>query len=186
MAVEMDDSDLERMDNGLLVPTKKALIAIHDIILESLDEQDERHYGILNDSILDYLCHKLKLHNYKEDKIANSYYIGTEIFFQIACRHPFIDGNKRTAYISSLFFARINLREINRATEGRRVENAGKIIETIAGWGEASDVSSLEKMVFESGMIGKRRRPLHEEDVKGFINRFLRNSIRITVGRNEK
>ncbi|MCX6769028.1 MAG: Fic family protein, partial [Candidatus Micrarchaeota archaeon] len=112
--------------------------------------------------------------------------IGTEIFFQIACRHPFTDGNKRTAYIASLFFAEINLREINGATEEHRVENAGKIIATIAGWGEPSDVSSLEQMVFESGVIGRKRRPLREEDVKGFINRFLRNSIRIRVGRNGK
>jgi len=187
MAIVIDESDLEPMDNGLLIPTKKALVAIHDrIIRESLSEQNVGHYGMRDDSMLDYLCHKLKLHTYKEDNAANSYYIGTEIFFQIACRHPFTDGNKRTAYVASLFFTGVNLLGVRNSLEWRKAEDAGKIVETIARWGETSDVSSLEKMVFESGIIGKKRRPLGEGDVKGFINHFLRNNIRVKVGKNGK
>jgi hypothetical protein len=108
--------------------------------------------------------------------------VGTETFFTIACRHPFIDGNKRTAYASSTLLVFANLSEA--LGEGHELElseeaDTGEVIETIARWGEGSDSSPLLELVQEAGLLGKGRTMMNEEDVKRFINKFLRETIRV-------
>ena len=122
----------------------------------------------------------------------NVYYIGTEIFFQIACRHPCTDGNKRTAYISSSAFITYNFSELYGKNKVFRFfmkkdVKLGQTIETIAKWGEGSNYKSLEDLVFKAGLMGKRKRKLNEEDVKRFINFILRINIQLEkVGKNGK
>lgn len=176
-------SEIRKLPAGPMVPTKNLIIQIHDeVIADSIKTTNVGHQGIRDDSILEYLCFKLRGHKYKKDSIANAYYVGTEVFFNIACRHPFIDGNKRTAYAASTLSIFANLSEISG--EGGSLElseysNTGKTIETIARWGEGSDSSSLVELVQEAGFLGKSGREMNEEDVKKFINHFLRNSIYI-------
>jgi prophage maintenance system killer protein len=187
--MEIDGGDspsgLQRLRGGTLIPTKELLTLVHDEVIEdSIKTTNIGHQGTRDDSILDFLCYKLEGHRYKEDAVSNAYYVGTETFFTIACRHPFIDGNKRTAYASSTLLVFANLSEA--LGEGASLELAeeadtGKTIETIARWGEGSDSSSLEKMVLDAGLLGKGKgsRKMREEDVKRFINKFLRNTIRV-------
>lgn len=170
----------KKLENGLLVPTTQIFTNIHDEVLkESMATHNFAHAGMRDDSILDYLCNRLELHRYKENMVDNIYYVGTEIFFNIACRHPFADGNKRSAYISALTFIGVNF---SRNFSGARVyvtenEKQGRVIETIAKWGEGSDYSELEKLIRETGIV-KTERKINENDVKSFINSFLRNTIR--------
>jgi prophage maintenance system killer protein len=174
---------MAKLQNGAMIPTKELLTLIHDeVISDSIKTTNIGHHGIRDDSILEYLCYKLSEHKYKENALSNTYYIGTEIFFTIACRHPFIDGNKRTAYASSTLTIFANLAEMS--TIGKELElseeaDTGETIEKIARWGEGSDSSSLEELAFNAGILGKRKREMEEEDVKRFINKFLRNTIRV-------
>ncbi len=168
-----------KLENGLIIPTKHELMGIHDSIIRE-SEQAEKHYGIRDDSVLEHLCSKLQIHRYAGNGLANAYYIGTEVFFHIACRHPFVDGNKRTAQIASQFFIRTNLIEMGYGAGVEIVsDDVGKVVETIARWCEGSDRAALEKLIYGSGVIGKRSREITETDVKSYINAFLRNTIRI-------
>lgn len=176
-------SGLRRLKGGTLVPTKGLLTLIHDeVIADSIKTTNIGHQGTRDDSILEYLCYRLGGHKYGEDAVSNAYYVGTETFFTIACRHPFIDGNKRTAYASATLAVFANLSEAlgeGKAIELAEEEDTGKTIETIARWGEGSDSSSLRELLYNEGMLGKKKREMKEEDVKRFINKFLRNTIRV-------
>lgn len=176
--LNIDKASLQALPNQLVIPTKDGLINIHNqIIQESIKTQSIGHYGVRDDSILDYLCDKLAIHKYKDDQLYNIYYIGTEVFFQIACRHPFTDANKRTAYIASLYIIGVNLLHLYGKTHSFYIkqENDGRIIETIAKWGEGSNVESLEKLIFQGKKPGKKKHDINEADVKQFINSFLRS-----------
>jgi len=183
----------KKLSNGLIIPTKYGLIDIHNrLIDQSLKTKNIGHYGLRDDSILDYLCDKLENHRYKENQEDNAYYVGTEIFFNIACRHPFTDGNKRTAYIAALAYIAHNFSEIcgkNKAFRFFLKKNPklGQTIETIAKWGEGSNYKSLEDLISKAGLMGKKSRKLNEEDVKRFINFILRNNIQLEkVDKNGK
>jgi prophage maintenance system killer protein len=179
---EGPESGLLKAPGGTLLPTRELLVSVHDeVISDSIKTINIGHHGIRDDSILDYLCYKLEGHSYKKDAVSNAYYVGTEVFFNIACRHPFIDGNKRTAYASSTLLVFANLSEALGEGELELAEEAdtGQVIEKIARWGEGSDSLSLLELVREAGLLGKGRSEMNEEDVKRFINKFLRETIRV-------
>lgn len=180
--------DFKALESGLRIPTKQGLITLHDSVINaSKQTKDVVHYGIRDESVLEQLCSKLEIHKYKGDKdrLRDIYHIGTEIFYHVVyhvvCRHPFTDGNKRTAYIAALFFIGFNLRGQYgaRAVVHLKLEDTDKVIEEIAKWGQDTDISRLKKLIQESGVIGKKAREINDQDVKNYINAFLRHNIRI-------
>ncbi|MGV8176727.1 MAG: Fic family protein [Candidatus Bilamarchaeaceae archaeon] len=180
--------EFEGLPTGLFIPTKESLLKIHDrVIEESLRTQNVGHYGVRDTAVLEYLLDRLAGHRYGENMAENVYYVGTELFFTMACRHPFTDGNKRTAFISSALVIVFNLAQLQaRGYKGKikdpgkmewKEENRGPVIETIARWVEGVPSSELEKLIFNAGIMGKKRRELKEEDVKRFVNSFLKNNL---------
>ncbi len=175
---------------GIYLPTKKVLIFHNQQIIEHGKKhgQDDP-FGFRDESVLDYLCYKLNNHKYKENaRLDNALYVSSEILYYIACRHPFIEGNKRTAYISAIVILGLNLTmsqdqrlkanySLRKPHDEKESQIAGKTMEIIASWGEGSDTAPLKDLLLRRGVIIKSSHEPDEGDVKKFIKLFLREYI---------
>jgi prophage maintenance system killer protein len=171
------------------IPTKEFLIFVNKSIIEHRKIHGRIDpFGIRNESELDYLYYRLNNHKYSKDKhLENAIHISSEILYTIACRHPFLEGNKSTAFSAAIMLLEVNLKlHVNRKTKKKyqlwkttddaKAESEGKTMELIAKWGEGSDQESLKKMLIEKDLIKKTREP-KQEDVKNFIKQFLNKYI---------
>lgn len=70
--------------------TVRKIIEVHHNIIEEFGGVD----GVLNEATLDYLV-------YKAARISNPFERAALVLYCIAVKHPFIDGNKRTAFITA-------------------------------------------------------------------------------------
>jgi prophage maintenance system killer protein len=107
--------------------------------------------------------------------------ISEDILFEIACRHPFIDGNKRTALISSNLFLAVNKElyakndELSRRYEvkydPKEAVIRAKQIELIADWNEDQPSEELHRFLIENGI--KIRHKICETHIRQYIRKFL-------------
>ena len=171
------------------IPTKEFLIFVNKSIIEHRKSHGQLDpFGIRNESELDYLCYRLNNHKYTKDKhLDNAIYVSSEILYTIACRHPFLEGNKSTAFSAAIMLLEVNLKlHVNRktqrnfhlwkTTDDKEIQLEGKTMELIAKWGEGSDQESLKKRLIEIDLMKKNREPT-QEDVKRFIKQFLKRYI---------
>lgn len=175
---------------GLYVPTKELITFTNKSVIEHRKiHGKEDPFGFRNESELDYLVYKLNNHRYKADAyLDNAIYVSSEILFYIACRHPFLEGNKTTAFLTAITLLNINLtRYVNPKLKtkytvlksGSKTDSEvwGKTMVIIASWAEGSDPKPLKELLMEEGILGKPVREPVEQDVKKFIKLFLRQYI---------
>ncbi|MFA6530220.1 MAG: Fic family protein [Candidatus Micrarchaeia archaeon] len=102
---------LVRLSNGVLIPTEELIISVHAKVIENrrkLGKEDPdaiRDRGLLRhvyDTLFD------RMHKYTNNPRENALYVATETFYCIACQHPFVEGNKSTAYLCSLILLIVN------------------------------------------------------------------------------
>lgn len=85
----------------------EVILAIHDQqITEHGGRNGIRDLGLLK-SALD------RPHNLSSYKTVDVFDLAAEYGYGIACNHPFIDGNKRTAYVTTRLFLRLNNHDIS-------------------------------------------------------------------------
>jgi len=156
--------------NNKVFPTVDFLIHINQNLI-SIAENPTTSPGVRYEAILEHLIDKLKYE--KHDSLD----MVTEIFFTIACNHPFLDGNKRTAYVSAVFLLMMNLEFKNiHLSNHNALTPQGKVIKALAQWGE-SYLSEMEtnydekliNIMREYEEFKEVKSPLSEETVKKFI-----------------
>jgi death-on-curing family protein len=156
--------------NNKVFPTVDFLIHINQNLI-SIAENPTTSPGVRYEAILEHLIDKLKYE--KHDSLD----MVTEIFFTIACNHPFLDGNKRTAYVSAVFLLMMNLEFKNlHFSTHNTLTPQGETIKALAQWGE-SYLSEMEtnydekliNIMREYEEFKEVKSPLSEETVKKFI-----------------
>jgi death-on-curing family protein len=164
-----DSYDLIRLNNKVY-PTVNFLIHINQNLI-SIAENPTTSPGVRYEAILQHLIEKLKY----EQK--DSLDMVTDVFFTIACNHPFLDGNKRTAYVSAVFLLLMNLEFKNiHFKHHNALTPQGETIKALAQWGE-SYLSGIEtnydenliEIMKEYEEFQNVTSPLSEETVKRFI-----------------
>jgi|GEM_PF-4511588 prophage maintenance system killer protein len=152
---------LRVLPNGVLIPTEEFLIAIHDRIIDYRKEFGREDTRALRDrGVLQHLCDMLadRPHKYSNDAVRDTLYVATETFYNIACQHPFHDGNKSTAYVSALvliyansYANAINGKELHFGLyEDKWLLGAPKEAETITRLAEAGqDDKELKRLIKE-------------------------------------
>ncbi|MEF8878841.1 MAG: Fic family protein [Candidatus Thermoplasmatota archaeon] len=97
-------------EKGIFYPTKEQIISLHDFLINKFRSEGERNVfpGILHDGDLDFVCIR-----WYEDKSENKWediiYKGARIFnLFLEDGHPFVDGNKRTGFVTLWIFLKIN------------------------------------------------------------------------------
>lgn len=161
--------------NNKVYPTKEFLIHVNQNLI-SIAENPTTSPGVRYDAILEHLIDKLKYEN------LSSLDMATEIFFTIACRHPFLDGNKRTSLISSIFILLMNndTYDVKYDEKTHGLTAQGETIKALAQWGECY-LSGIEtqydenliKIMRNYEMFKDVTSPLSEEMVKEFIKTQL-------------
>jgi len=113
-----------------------AILALHDQqIAEHGGLSGLRDYGLLQSA----LAHPKNLFSYGEPSLPE---LSAAYASRIAKNHPFVDGNKRTAYLAARLFLRLNGFDFNASRE-EKVKTfldlaTGQISETdLAHWIEA-------------------------------------------------
>jgi len=104
------------MDKAKYLTTEE-IIAIHDEIIN----ETGGHSGILSYSNLDFVVAQSKIPKTIER-------IATTLFYGILTSHPFVDGNKRTAIVSTETFLKENEKEL-LATDDELWETVHKMSE---------------------------------------------------------
>jgi len=175
--------------HGIYVPTRDLIIFINKSIIEHRKTHgQEDPFGVRDWAELDYLCYKLHNYRYRDGAyLANAIHVSSEILYYIACGHPFLEGNKTTAFSAAITMLEINLKmyagpRLGKAYKlwkpsGNEAAAEGRTMEIIASWGEGSDRGPLKELLIQKGIIGKRAREPLEGDVKKFIKLFLREYI---------
>ncbi len=152
---------LRVLPNGVLIPTEEFLIAIHDRIIDYRKEFGREDTRAIRDrGVLQHLCDMLadRPHKYSKNSVKDTLYVATETFYNIACQHPFHDGNKSTAYVSAvvLIYANSYANAISENDlhfglyEDKWLLGAPKDAETITRLAEAGqDDKELKRLIKE-------------------------------------
>lgn len=96
--------------DDIYYPKKEQIISLHDYLIKNFkySHETEVHKGVLYDAPLDFYsikCYMEKLENKYEDLIHR----GARLFnLFLEEGHPFIDGNKRTGFVTLWVFLTIN------------------------------------------------------------------------------
>lgn len=91
---------------GIFYPTKEQIISLHDYLIKEFQSEGEPnvHPGLLNDGPLDFIGIKYYEEN-KDNKWEDLIYKGARLFnLFLEEGHPFIDGNKRTGFVTLWIF----------------------------------------------------------------------------------
>jgi len=120
--------------------TSQKIIEIHDKIIDKYGGQK----GILNEGSVEYLIYLLEKDNDKFKKAAL-------VLYRIITNHPFMDGNKRTAFEVADFLLRYEGFYIQARDE--------EIIEILI---EIAEYKCPEKRII--GWLKRNTRPLHSRE----------------------
>ena len=86
----------------ILLPSEEYIREIHQIIIEEFDDED----GDLHPEVVSLALERAKQYiNYEE---CNLHKVFAVVLDTLANKHPFIDGNKRTALITVISAYRLN------------------------------------------------------------------------------
>jgi death-on-curing protein len=143
--LETTEFKYEEIDE-IKYPTKATIIDIHDFLIESfIKEGEAAHRGILSDAPL--TLDGIKFYQeVKDDKTDDTILKGAHIFnLFLQAGHPFVDGNKRTGFITLWLFLTLNgftlkvssfrykthLKKINKWAMATDTDNISEIVDWI-------------------------------------------------------
>jgi len=86
----------------ILLPSEEYIREIHQIIIEEFDDED----GDLHPEVVGLALERAKQYIYYEE--CNLHKVFTVVLDTLANKHPFIDGNKRTALITAISAYQLN------------------------------------------------------------------------------
>ena len=111
--------------NGILYPAKKSILILHDYIIKEFKfEGDPVHDGILSDGVLSFYGIKYYEAGDPNDKRKDILLRGAKIFDKfLQAGHPFVDGNKRTGFITLWAFLFFNKVVLSLPPEDYRAQN---------------------------------------------------------------
>jgi death-on-curing family protein len=123
-------------------PTINSIIRFHDFLIEEFKlKQDPVHRGIISKSVLDFTGVKFYLRK-KDNKQEDIILRGAHIFNKFLQEgHPFVDGNKRTGFVTLWMFLIIN--GINFSLIGDYMKEAKRI----EGWAENIEKDNIEEIL---------------------------------------
>jgi prophage maintenance system killer protein len=150
---------------GIFYPTKEQIISLHDFLINEFQSEGEPnvHPGLLNDGPLDFIGIKYYEEN-KDNNWENLIYKGAKLFnLFLEEGHPFIDGNKRTGFVTLWIFLTIN--NFNIKFEYLNYNDHYK---KIRGW---ADINS-EDNIYKISMWIKENETLFQK-----INRYTINFL---------
>jgi len=169
------------------LPTAEAVIILHEALdrVSTELEYDAPARGFRSKAQLDYLEERLLHKKYGCSKYQNILKSTEEMIFQIACRHPFTDGNKRTSLLCADLFCSLNdalyLGRDRRyslyqfiAGPTNALERAKKL-ELIADWNEGLPSSKLKTFLISQGI--QIRKNACEQHIRQYINKFLQETF---------
>ncbi|MCK4319656.1 Fic family protein [Candidatus Micrarchaeota archaeon] len=182
----LSENFLTKEKSFLCLPTAEAIISLHDGVEEYCRKHnyDVPSKGLKSEGQLDFFEDKIrgKFERFgKKKKYKTILKLSEDILFEIACRHPFIDGNKRTALVCSSVFLGLNmLSYINNDKryssyvlnhDKKYILERGKKIELIADWNEDKTSDDLKTLLKENGI--KFRKRITEDHIRQYIKKFL-------------
>jgi len=129
--------------NGIRYPTKETIITIHDYLIETFIKEGETvHRGMISDAALSF--HGIQFYQYvKEDKKEDIIAKGAHIFNQfLQAGHPFIDGNKRTGFVTLWLFLILNDFTLKISSWSYR-----KHLRKINSWAMTTDTDNTDDIV---------------------------------------
>lgn len=129
--------------DGIFYPTKEQIISLHDFLINEFQSEGEPnvHPGLLNDGPLDFIGIKYYEEN-KDNKWENLIYKGAKLFnLFLEEGHPFIDGNKRTGFVTLWIFLTIN--NFNIKFE---YLNYSEHYKKIRGWADINSEDNIYKI----------------------------------------
>ena len=129
--------------NDIRYPTKDTIIAIHDYLIETfIKEGETAHRGMISDAALSFQgiqFYQYEKENKKEDIIAKGAYIFNR-FLQAG--HPFVDGNKRTGFVTLWLFLILNGFSLKISSRGYK-----KHLKKINKWAMTTDTENTNDIV---------------------------------------
>lgn len=167
----------------LLLPTVSWIDYIHNQVIEYCKQNDLPVPPISHRSPgqLDFFIEKLKGKRLPDDRYRTVLKIAEDIVFEIACRHPFMDGNKRTALLCCNVFLNMNMlqyvqiepkyKSFTVELDQSKAIKKAKEIEIIAEWNEAEVKPGLKEFLVSNGIIVKRE--VTEDHIRQFIRKFI-------------
>ena len=175
----INDEKPIKLENGLLLPTKELIIKVHDILVLLYKKDSETgHLGIRDGASLDFLVLRPAYRKYPlEKKLENALKVSVELFYDIISKHPFIDGNKRTAWAIGLMMLETNCNlYVNKKCHANEADE-GKTCLDISKWVDDADKAPLEKRIREAGVVPPDKKRITVEDVKRYISHILLKHI---------
>ncbi len=169
------------------LPTADAVIILHEAVDKFSDEFEYAApaRGFRSRAQLDYLEERLLHKKFGRNKYQNIIKSAEEMIFQIACRHPFTDGNKRTSLLCAGLFCSLNdvfyLGRDHRYSSYQFIagpKNAlerAKKLELIADWNEDMPSTKLKNFLISQGI--PIRKDVCEQHIRQYIDKFLQETF---------
>jgi len=82
----------------MFLPTPEDIIRLHEVIIRTIGGLE----GLRDANALDMCAHKAKASFGGKEMYPNTFLKAAALLQAVALNHPFVDGNKRTAFLSSL------------------------------------------------------------------------------------
>lgn len=163
------------LENGLVLPSKEYIIAIHDMTVSFyIKTTGVGQLGIRDEACLEYPIMRLKNRKYDPDKkFENALKVSVELFYDIISKHPFIDGNKRTAWGIAIITLSMNFRSYMNKNYEIRESDEGEACLDISKWVDDADKAPLERRIREAGLVPPTQKRIQVEDVKRYIRYLL-------------
>ncbi|RLG16289.1 hypothetical protein DRN69_01175 [Candidatus Pacearchaeota archaeon] len=156
----------KRASKEIVIKIKETIVNIHDAIIKlSGGERGIRDEGGIYNS-----TYKILNHQNKHRKNPTS--LGAFILNELAKRHYFVDGNKRTAYVVCKVFMLVN--KCHLKTE---YSKSVKFMLDIAKYNSKITLEEIKKWLDSNCVLIK------EKDVENYLNKVLVNLI-IEVEKN--
>lgn len=179
---KISDEKLIKLENGLLIPPKELIIQIHDALISFYRKtKGVGQPGMRDEGCLEFAILHVQYGKYPPDKkFENALKLSVELFYDIVSRqHPFVDGNKRTAWaVASLMLERNCKLYLNKKCQATEAEEGEACID-IAKWMDNADKAPLEKRIRDAGLVPPTQKKIHVDDVKRYISHLLLKYIRI-------
>ena len=129
--------------NGIKYPTAKTIINLHDFLVQCfVKEGEEVHGGTMSDANLSF--HGIKYYEIdKKGERDNIIFKAAHIFNQfLEAGHPFVDGNKRTGFVTLWLFLTMNGLELKLSMFAYK-----KHLEKINKWADLTDSDNIGEII---------------------------------------
>ncbi len=129
--------------NGIKYPTKKTIISLHDFLVRCfVKEGEEVHEGTMSDANLSF--NGIKYYQKDKDEFREDIiFKASHIFNQfLEAGHPFVDGNKRTGYVTLWLFLIMNNLELKISMFGYK-----KHAKKINKWADLTESDNITEII---------------------------------------